>query len=411
MNRRKQVAAQAQMTLFEPVLNAYKASGELTNDQLYEQLSQRLDLPQSTWCDRVPVGRSGQLHNLPRRSVRWVQQTLKGMGLLERGEARGLWRATRKLDALTPAPAGTYLVAFSTDLGIAIWGRCQDFFAHLDEPIHLVLTSPPYPLARPRAYGNPAAVEYVDWVCAMLEPLVRNLVPGGSICLNVSNDIFEPGSPARSLYRERLVLALCERLGLSKMDELIWHNPTKAPGPMQWASRTRQQLNVAWEPVYWFTNDPQACRSDNRRVLQPHTARHQQLIERGGERRSGVWGDGANRLREGAFAAPTAGRIQRNVITVPHRCASQAAARRAAQAEGLPAHGAMMPLRLASTLVEFLSDRGDLVVDPCAGWSTVPLAAQLAGRRWIGTELMAEYSCGAALRPEFTSAAGYARRI
>lgn len=99
---------------------------------------------------------------------------------------------------------------------------------------------------------------------------------------------FEPGSPARSTFRERLVIALCDELALFKWDEFIWHNPSKAPGPIQWASRTQQQLNVAWEPVYIFTNDPHRCVASNRRVLQTHTAKQIELIRTGAVAQEGA---------------------------------------------------------------------------------------------------------------------------
>jgi site-specific DNA-methyltransferase (cytosine-N4-specific) len=396
-----------QLKLFEPVLNAYKAAGELSNAQLYARVGQQLGWAASVWDEKVAVGQAGEMHNVRRRSVRWVQQTLKAMGLLERGDARAVWRTTPKIKDLTPAPPNTYLVAFSTDLGLAIWGRCQEVFARLDEPVHLVVTSPPYPLSRPRAYGNPTVQDYIDFICGALEPLVRVLVPGGSICLNVTNDVFVPGTPARSCYREMLVIALVQRLGLHKMDEIIWASPNKAPGPTMWASRTRQQLNVGYEPILWFTNSPKECRADNRRVLQPHTEQHKRLIERGGERRRASYGDGANRLREGSFGAPTAGRIPRNVLTIPGRCRSQDEMRKLAAAEGLPTHGATMPLNLARFLVNFLSEEGDLVVDNFAGWFTVPAACEESGRRWIGTEMMAEYARGGSLRSNFRQAAGF----
>lgn len=406
---RKQAGAPAalQLSLFQPVLDAYTEAGELTNEQLYKRLSAALDVPEDTWAERKPIGRSGELHSPARRSVRWIQQTLKKLGLLEHAGARAVWRTTPKVKELTPAPAGTYLVAFSTDLGIALWGSCMDVFARLDEPIHLVVTSPPYCLARPRAYGNPSVQDYVDFICKAMEPMVRHLVPGGSIALNVSNDIFEPKSPARSILGELLVVALHQRFHLFKMDMIVWNNPSKAPGPTVWASRTRQQLNVAWEPVYWFTNDPKLCRSDNRRVLQPHTEQHQRLIDRGGERRRATYGDGANRIYPGSFGTPTAGRIPRNVQTVPHRCRSQDELRALARAEGLPMHAATMPLKLAKFLVDFLSEEGDLVVDLFAGWFTVPAACEESGRRWMGTELMGEYARGGSLRRIFREAPGF----
>ncbi len=201
------------------------------------------------------------------------------------------------------------------------------------------------------------------------------------------------------------MIALCDRLGLHKMDELIWHAPNKPPAPMQWASRTRQQLNCAWEPVYWFTNEPRLCKSDNRRVLQEHTERHLKLIHQGGEDRTAEYGDGAYRLKPGSFGGVTAGRIPRNVITCSTNSGNKRAMRAAAIAQGLPTHGALMPLPLAKMLVEFLTDKDGLVVDPFFGWGTTGLAAEELGRRWLGTELMGEHVLGAA--NAFRSADGF----
>lgn len=399
-----------QMELFGPMLQSYARHPE----GLYRQLTGAQQLACDHWAARVPIGRSGALHSPAKRQVRRYQQSLKRLGLIERVPGqRGCWRPSPRLASasreLTPALAGQICLGFSTELGLALWADCHDVFSRLDEPIHLCLTSPPYPLQRARAYGGPKEREYVDFVCRLLEPIVRHLVPGGSICLNISNDIFLPGSPARSLYRERLVLALHERLGLFKMDELIWHNPSKAPGPIAWASKERYQLNVAWEPVYWFTNDPARVRSDNRRVLQPHSDRQRQLIERGGEQRRGQYGDGANRLQPGSFANATEGAIARNVLRVPHRCPSQTALRRELQRRGLPMHGATMPMALASFLVRLMCAPGELVVDPCDGWGTTSLAAEENGMRWLSTERHLEYVLGKQLR--FSDAPGFDSRL
>lgn len=42
--------------------------------------------------------------------------------------------------------------------------------------------------------------------------------------------------------------------------------------------------------------------------------------------------------------------------------------------------------------------RVGLAADPCAGWMTTARAAELAGRRWICSELFAEYVAGGAPR-------------
>lgn len=398
-----------QLDLFSSVLHAYAKheDGTLSNRDLYKQLADECQLGAQAFSDRQPVGKDAQPHNLLARKVRWYQQTLKHAGVLQHVEGeRGVWQLTRPANEdLSQIQAGVSVIGFSTELGIAILGSCDTVFSRIDSPITLVITSPPYPLAKARKYGNPSEAEYVDWICRMLEPVVRNLVPGGSICLNVSNDVFLPGMPARSMYRERLLLALYDRLGLFKMDELIWHNPSKPPGPVQWASLKRVQLNVAWEPVYWLTNDPRRVKSDNRRILQQHTERHLALIREGGEHRTRTNSDGAYVIKNGSYGSQTDGRIQRNVLRFGHACASQRAYKELAKAKGLQPHGAPMPLSLASLLVEFMSEPGDLVVDPFGGSFTTALAAERLGRRWMSTDIMLEYVLGGSLR--FRNQPGY----
>lgn len=394
-----------QIDLFDDVLQAYAGSGRLSNNALYATLSATGKIPLEKWNEKKAIGEAGALHSPLKRTVRWYQQSLRALNLLER-EDRGVWKLTTKgRSKLTAAPAGKVLLGFSTDLGLCLWSRAESVFPLLGEPIHLVLSSLPYPLRTPRKYGNPPEASYVDWVCNLMEPLVRQLVPGGSILLNVGADVFLEGSPARSLYVERLVLALADRYLLSKMDSLIMNNPCRPPGPMQWASRTRQQLVATYEYMLWFTNDPVNVRSDNRRVLKPHTEVHRKLIERGGETRSTSYGDGAHRVRPGSYASPTAGTIPRNVLTQSHNCIDKMALAKMAAAAGLPIHGATMNLKLAQFLIEFLSEPQDLIVDPCGGWMRTGKAAELSGRRWCATEQFAEYVLGASL--SFQGAQGF----
>lgn len=400
MTSERLVLPALQMDLFAGVSAVYGGTDrELSNDELYARVGSAAGIDASAWDHTTSVGKTGAPHKVLRRKVRWYQQTMKGLGLLEHGSERGRWRLTPLgKKKLTSAPPRRVLLGFSTELGLALWSSCEDVFKTLGEPISLCLTSPPYPLAVPRAYGNPTAAHYVDWMCSLLEPIVRQLMPGGSIALNISNDIFEPRSPARSLYRERLAIALHDRLELHKMDELIWKNDSKAPGPLRYASLDRTQLNVNWEPVLWFTNNPALVRSNNRRVLQEHNERHLKLMAAGGEQRVAAFGDGANRIRKGSYGTVTAGKIPRNVLSYGHKCIDQRPARDFAHRQGIAEHGAAMPLSLARFLVEFLTEPGDLIVDPFAGWFTTAKAAEITGRRWLGTEQVGEYILGGAQR-------------
>lgn len=406
--QRRDSQSDCQLSLFESVTDSFAQHQEIDTATLYRDVAARSGVDLAAIDRRDPVGRSGQRHSIFTRQVRWHQQTLKHMGLIERAR-RGVWRLTiegHKRLALRSIAPRYVMLAFSTDLGVALWADCHTAFSRLDQPVSVVITSPPYPLRHPRAYGNHDETEYVDFLCRALEPVIASLKPGGSLVLNLSNDIFLPGSPARSLYRERLTLALADRFGLSKMDEIPWVNASKPPGPVQWASKRRVQLNVGWEPILWMTNDPSLVTADNRQVLEPHSERHLRLIARGGERKARCNGDGAQRVRPGrSYANQTPGRIPKNVLTLGHVCGNQNAYKAAARALGLPVHGAPFPLALASFFVRFLTVEGDLVADPFAGSLTVALAAELLGRSWIATEIIWEYLRGGATR--FESAPGF----
>lgn len=388
---------------FDDLLDAYAAApgGTMSNDSLYNVLAVAGELSRASIDAMEPIGRSGASHSRVKRGIRWVQQSMKELGVLERTETRGMWRITeagRAKVRLREAVDGFHMLAFSTKYGYAVWSDCRNIFEKLDEEITLYLSSPPYPIQNPRAYGGVAAREYVDWICYTLEPVIRNLRPGGSLVLNVSNDVFLPGSPARSSYVERLVVALEDRFGVYKMDMVPWVNTSKPPGPLQWASRTRQQLNTGWEPIYWFCNDPKRCLADNRRVLQPHSKSHEAFMRSGGSKTERSNCDGAHVVRKGSYGKITEGKIPKNVLIRGHRSAATTAHHKACDAIGLPRHGAMFPPELARFFIEFLSDVDDLIVDGMSGELTVGVMSEELKRRWICVDKIWEYLRGGMLR-------------
>ena len=50
-----------------------------------------------------------------------------------------------------------------------------------------------------------------------------------------------------------------------------------------------------------------------------------------------------------------------------------------------------MPLELACFFIEFLTDDGDLVLDPFAGSNTTGFGAELLHRKWIAIEIDEAY--------------------
>lgn len=401
MNSQRHLAEE-RIKISTAVLKAYlnTPEGTLDNKTLYEKVADAVQLNPEQRSRKVAIGNTGALHSELGRKVRWVQQSLKQAGMITKvADERGLWGITSKASKeLNRIDENAALVAYSTELGIAMIGWCRNVFNNFPGEIHLALTSPPYPIRQARAYGNPTEKEYVDWLLFNIEPLVSKLTDGGSLCLQLSNDIFLQNSPARSLYVERLVLALNDKLGLQLMDRMPWINLSKPPGPRMWASKNRVHLNVGHEMVLWFTNNPAKVTSNNQRVLKPHSDRHLKLIEAGGFKGHVVNSDGAYRKYDGSYGNPTAGAIPKNVLEYGHACGNQRGYQKAARHLGLPSHGASFPLRLVMFLIEFLTSPGQLVVDPFAGSNTVGLGAELLGRQWLSVDNIVEYVLGSALR-------------
>ncbi|KVV40934.1 hypothetical protein WT27_13495 [Burkholderia territorii] len=399
-----------QLNLFEHVAGAYAdtADGVLSNADLYPRVAQRAGIDPEALQSRETIGGSAGQNRL-RHRIRWSQQVLKELGVLSRvAGRRGFWALSEAAGKkLRKARTGVKLVAFSTDLGAAIWGSNLDVMDGIDEPISLVFSSLPYLLRKPREYGGIADErQYVDFICKSIEPLLKNLAPGGSICLNLTADAYEPGLPAQSIYFERLVVDLRDRLGLWKMNDVIWEG-SKPPGPTYWACVQHVQLCWAYEHILWLTPDPKriAERVDNRRVLEPHTESHQRFVESGGYKQRASYGDGAHRHRPGGFSQPTAGRLPRNILKRGNRCADTLRYREDAQRLELPVHGAMMPLSVPDHFIRLLTEPGDLVVDHFGGTIKTGMAAEKLQRRWICIELMLEYIRAAAER--FRGCAGF----
>ena len=60
----------------------------------------------------------------------------------------------------------------------------------------------------------------------------------------------------------------------------------------------------------------------------------------------------------------------------------------------LPAHPARMQSSLSALFIEFLTDKGDLVLDPFAGSNTTGSVAEDLERDWIGIEAEPQYVKG-----------------
>jgi site-specific DNA-methyltransferase (cytosine-N4-specific) len=282
--------------------------------------------------------------------------------------------------------------AYGTKLGTAYAADSRDLLASFPESsIDLVVTSPPYALHFKKEYGNVEKQDYVSWFLPFAKEIHRALKPEGSFILNIGGS-FNRGTPTRSLYHFKLLIALVEELGFHLAQECFWYNPAKLPAPAEWVTVRRQRIKDSVEYVWWLSKTPWP-RADNRRVLVPYSPDMHRLIKRGYRAKARPSGHQITHK----FQQDHGGSIPANVIERGNN-ESNSDYIAAARAAGVKIHPARFPAALPEFFIKLCTLPGALVVDPFAGSNTTGYVAERLGRRWISSELSAEYVAASSLR-------------
>jgi len=282
---------------------------------------------------------------------------------------------------------------FKTALGGAWLGKAEDLLPGLpQESVNLILTSPPYALHFKKEYGNVDQHEYVGWFLGYASEFRRVLRNDGSLVINVGGS-WCPGQPVRSLCHFEILIALVKECGFHLAQEFYWFNPAKLPAPAEWVTVRRIRVKDAVECLWWLskTTKPKA---DNRRILSPYSEDMKRLLKRGyrpKERPSGHHITHKFTEQEGS--------IPPNVLTLGNNDSNGYYLRRCAE-EGIKPHPARFPVQMPEHFLKFLTDEGDLVLDPFAGSCTTGQAAEKLRRRWMAIETHAPYLDGAKFRFE-----------
>lgn len=281
---------------------------------------------------------------------------------------------------------------YHTEFGVLYCADSMDVLRQMpSDSVDLVVTSPPYALHFKKEYGNAAQCDYVDWLMPFAHEIKRVIKPTGSFVLNIGG-AWEPGSPTRSLYHFRALLALCDEVGFQLAQEFFWYNPAKMPAPAEWVNVKRVRVKDSVEYVFWLTKTS-AVKADNRRVLQPYSPDMKRLLKRG--IRETVRPSGHE--IHGTFATDHGGSIPSNLIQCGNNESNSSYIRRSKE-EGRKIHPARFPAEIPRFFIEFLTDPGDLVVDPFAGSNTTGYIAEQLGRKWLGVELRPDYAEDSQLR-------------
>jgi hypothetical protein len=285
-------------------------------------------------------------------------------------------------------------VAYATDLGTMYRGNVEAFLASdvaiaVRDEVQMVFTSPPFPLNRKKSYGNLTGDRYLDWLGELARPLGDLLAEDGSIVVELGN-AWEQGEPVMSTLALKALLRLLESGGFRLCQQFVVHNPARLPSPTQWVNVERIRVKDAYTHVWWMSRTERP-KADNRRVLAEYSASMKKLLQRqsynAGARPS------QHKIGERSFLEDHGGAIPSNVLTISNTD-SNTLYRSYCMDAGLPMHPARMAPALAEFFIRFLTDDGDLVLDPFAGSNTTGAAAEALGRRWLSVEPQAEYIAG-----------------
>ena len=282
-------------------------------------------------------------------------------------------------------------VAYATQWGRMYHGKSDQLLggktlARFEGKVDLIFTSPPFPLNRKKRYGNEQGEEYVRWLCEFGPLFKKMLTPKGSIVIEMGNS-WEPGEPVMSTLALRSLLEFQSKNGLHLCQEFIWQNPAKLPSPAQWVNIERIRVKDSFTKLWWMSPNVKP-KANNQRVLQEYSAAMKGLLKRGkynaGKRPS------EHNISETGFLKDNGGAIPSNVLTYANTYNFDAYQMYCREHELRP-HPARMPIELAKFFIKFLTDPGDIVLDPFGGSNTTGAAAEELQRYWISIEASDEY--------------------
>lgn len=297
------------------------------------------------------------------------------------------------LPLIVDNPMGKFLPLnpyYFTEYGSAYLGDSLDIMKLIpDSSIDLILTSPPYALVFKKEYGNVDASGYIKWFMKFVSEFKRILKNSGSLVINIGGS-WNRGAPTRSTYQFELVVELAKTFHLAQ--EFYWYNPAKLPSPAEWVTVRRIRVKDAVELIIWLSKDP-FPKANNRNVLQPYSKDMQRLIENGYVSKKRPSGHNITPK----FQRDNNGSIPPNFLQIGNTDSSSPYLQRCKELNISP-HPARFPKELPQFFIDFLTEPGDLILDPFCGSNVTGSVAECNKRRWIGIDLVESYLQGSEFR-------------
>lgn len=283
---------------------------------------------------------------------------------------------------------------YSTDLGSMYYGFCENILSQYIEserfdPVDLLFTSPPFPLNRAKKYGNLTGDAYLNWISELAPLFKKVLSPTGSIVIEIGN-AWEPNSPTHSTLPIETLLMFKKSGDFSLCQEFTYYNPAKLPSPIEWVNKKRIRVKDSFTRIWWLSTTAYP-KANNRNVLVEYSKQMKKLISSGkynAGKRPSEYNIGAS-----SFSKDNGGSIPSNVL-IASNTTSQDNYLRYCREKHYTVHPARMPIDIAEFFIKFLTNPGDLVLDPFAGSNVTGAVAEKLNRRWMSIEANENYILG-----------------
>ncbi len=280
---------------------------------------------------------------------------------------------------------------YKTRLGATYLGDAFHLLEELPkESVNLIITSPPFALIKKKEYGNVDASDYVAWFLRFADGFRRVLKRNGSFVLDLGGT-WNKGFPTRSLYHFELLLNLC-RKNFSLAQEFYWFNPAKLPTPAEWVTIRRVRVKDAVNTIWWLSKNANP-KANNRKILKPYSDSMISLLKNGYKPNRRPSGHNISNK----FQRNNGGAIPPNLLIIPNTDSNSQYLNECKKA-GIKPHPARFPSFLPEFFIKFLTNDGDLVLDPFAGSNVTGEVAERLNRRWISFEIKENYIEGSKFR-------------
>lgn len=279
--------------------------------------------------------------------------------------------------------------------------------------VQLIITSPPFPLNKKKRYGNLQNEEYKQWFIALGKLFQDYLAADGSLVIELGNS-WQCKKPVQSLLHLEALLGLAQSSDndLRLIQEFICYNPSRLPSPAQWVTVNRIRTIDSYTHVWWLAKSDYP-KADNKKVVRPYSKSMRSLLDRQSFN-AGVRPSGHNIGRTGflnhhqgsimpnlleleSINEGSEPRLPHNILSCPNSVSNDQFLKRCRENKITP-HPARMPPTLINFFIEFLTDPGDLVMDPFAGSNTTGYCAEVKKRRWLAIETNKQYCQQSVLR-------------